>query len=145
VRASQRESALALGPTYDAAETGRNRGVRAARLAAIKTDISANLISEISVESVAARHRVSPRNVQLLFEGEGTTFTAFVQEQRLLCAHRMLISRRFDHRSISDVTFEAGFGDLSWFNRLFRRYFGFSPSDARARSRTNAGPHPTAV
>jgi AraC-like DNA-binding protein len=35
-------------------------------------------------------------------------------------------------RSITAVAFEAGFNDLSYFNRTFRRRFGLTPSEARA-------------
>jgi len=34
--------------------------------------------------------------------------------------------------SISTVAFEVGFGDLSYFNRSFRKRFGCSPSQAKA-------------
>jgi len=33
------------------------------------------------------------------------------------------------------VAFDAGFGDLSYFNRVFRRRFGATPSDVRAAAR----------
>lgn len=123
--------ALALAPARDTIERAKHRGLRAAQVAAIKDDIAQNLDRDFSVETIAARHRLTSRNVQRLFEENGTTFTAFVQEQRLHRAYRMLISRRFDHQSISEIAFTAGFNDLSWFNRLFRRRFGMAPGDVR--------------
>ncbi|WP_052523452.1 hypothetical protein, partial [Bradyrhizobium sp. STM 3809] len=76
--------ALAIGATRDAAEVARNRGARAARLRAIKEDIVTWLDQpNLSVATIATRHRVQPRWVQRLFESEGTTFTAFLLAQRL--------------------------------------------------------------
>jgi AraC-like DNA-binding protein len=43
----------------------------------------------------------------------------------------MLASPRFDHLRIGEIAYEVGFNDLSYFNRLFRRHFGMSPSEAR--------------
>ena len=43
----------------------------------------------------------------------------------------MLIDRRFAGLSISTIAFEVGFGDLSYFNRKFRKRFGTSPRDWR--------------
>jgi AraC-like DNA-binding protein len=43
----------------------------------------------------------------------------------------MLVDLRFGDRSISAVAYEAGFGDLSYFNRTFRRRYGATPSDVR--------------
>lgn len=34
-------------------------------------------------------------------------------------------------RRISDVAFDCGFNDLSYFNRCFRRRFGLTPTAAR--------------
>jgi len=48
----------------------------------------------------------------------------------------MLIDARFSDRTVSSVAFEAGFGDLSYFNRAFRRRYGATPSDVRANSRS---------
>jgi AraC-like DNA-binding protein len=44
----------------------------------------------------------------------------------------MLVDSRMADRSISAIAFDAGFGDLSCFNREFRRRFGQTPSDVRA-------------
>jgi AraC-like DNA-binding protein len=70
----------------------------------------------------------------MLFEEEDTTFTEFVLERRLDRAHRMLADPRSADRNISTIAFDAGFGDLSYFNRTFRRRFGRTPSDVRAAS-----------
>jgi AraC-like DNA-binding protein len=35
---------------------------------------------------------------------------------------------------ITDIAFEAGFGDISTFNRRFRRVMGMTPGAWRARS-----------
>jgi len=34
---------------------------------------------------------------------------------------------------ISDIAFECGFNDLSYFNRCFRRRFGLTPTAARGK------------
>jgi AraC-like DNA-binding protein len=128
--------ALALGATRDAAAISNGRGVRAARLHAIKTEILNSLNRhELSLAGLAARHRVTPRHVQMLFESDGTTFSRFLLDQRLACAHRMLSNPLLSERTISTIAYEAGFDDLSHFNRAFRRRYGETPSDVRAGSR----------
>lgn len=126
-------AALAMGATRDAAEIAHNRGLAAARLREIKSDIAANLSRDnLSVVEIALRQRVTPRYVQLLFENEGTTFTEFVRNARLMRAHRMLMDPCLVDRSISTIAFDTGFSDLSYFNRVFHRRFGETPSDVRA-------------
>ena len=124
-----------MGATRDAAEIAKGRGLRVARLRAIKADIAERLAApELSVESVAMRQRVSPRYVQMLFEQEGTTFSQYVIGQRLVRAYRMLTNPLFADRSITSVAFDAGFGDLSYFNRAFRRCYGATPSEVRVEA-----------
>lgn len=125
--------ALAFGATGDTAEIARGRGARVARLKAVKDDILANLTRrELSADTVAAQHGISPRYLRSLFESEQTTFTDFVLEQRLARAHRRLTDRRFAGHMISTIAYEAGFGDLSYFNLAFRRRYALTPSDIRA-------------
>ena len=122
--------ALTLGATRDEMEVAKNRGVRAARLAAIKQSIRENL-SQVTLADVTERHRLGPRYVQMLFEEEGTTFTEFVIEERLAQARRMLASPRSAGRKIADIAFTCGFGDVSYFNRKFRQRFGSAPGELR--------------
>jgi AraC-like DNA-binding protein len=129
--------ALAIGATRDAAEVARGRGLRAARLREIKADIVRNLRREdVSVNALAVRHRMTPRYIQRLFESEGTTLSRFVLGQRLVQAYRMLTDPRHAHRAIGMIAYDVGFGDLSTFNREFRRRFDVTPSDVRAAERS---------
>lgn len=124
--------ALAIGATRDATAFAGGRGLRAARLRAIKGDVTANLAnSGLSVISLAQRQGISPSYVRKLFETDGSTFSQFVLGQRLERARSMLTDPLFGHMTISAVAFEAGFGDLSYFNRAFRRHYGLTPSDVR--------------
>jgi AraC-like DNA-binding protein len=130
--------ALALGATRDAAEVAKGRGLRMARLSAIKADILAHLgARDLSLDAVAKRHGISPIYVRKLFESEDTSFTQFVLRERLARAHRMLADPRFAERSIAALALEAGFGDLSYFNRAFRRRYGAAPSDVRAAANSS--------
>ena len=128
--------ALALGASRDATAAASVRGARAARLAAIKADVLENLAHhDLSAASVAARNGVTRRYVDMLLETEGATFSEFVLDNRLARAHRMLTDLRFAHHSISAISLQVGFGDLSYFNRTFRRRFGATPSDVREAAR----------
>ncbi len=124
---------LAIGPTRDAAEIAGSRGGEAARLGAIKQDIANRLDQpDLSVATVAAQHRVKARWVQRLFEREGTTFTEYVLAQRLARAHGLLTDPGHVRVKISTIALDTGFGDLSYFNRAFRRRYGVTPSELRA-------------
>ena len=125
--------ALAAGPARDIAEIATGRGLRAALLQAIKMDIAANPARRgLSVETIAARHGLTARAVQRLFESEGGTLTGFVIHRRLALAHRRLGDPDFAHLHIATIAYDCGFGDISHFNRLFRRRYGASPSEVRA-------------
>jgi AraC-like DNA-binding protein len=127
-------AALIMGAARDAAEIAKGRGLRVARLRAIKADIAEKLANpNLSVQAVAVRQGVSQRYVQMLFEEEGTTFTQYVTDQRLARAYRLLIDARCADRSVTSVAFDVGFGDLTYFIRVFRRRYGGTPSEVRAR------------
>jgi AraC-like DNA-binding protein len=124
--------ALAIGPTPDGAVIAESRGLRAARLHQVKCDIRADLRDcGLNITAVAARHGITSRYVHKLFESEGITFAEFLRSERLLLAYRMLSEPRLANLSISSIAYEAGFGDLSNFNHLFRRRYGARPSDIR--------------
>jgi AraC-like DNA-binding protein len=80
----------------------------------------------------AARHEdVSLRDLQRLFEASGMTFKAHVDELRLHCAFALLSKRHALDRRIADIALQAGFSDVSHFNRHVRARFGDTPTGVR--------------
>jgi AraC-like DNA-binding protein len=127
--------AVMAGATRDAEQAAQAGGLRAARLQAIKQDIGRHLDRpDLSVAALAQRHGCTPRLVQRLFEEEGSTFTEYVLAQRLGRAYRMLADPRRRADKIRVVALDCGFGDVSYFNRVFRRRYGAAPSDVRAQA-----------
>ena len=128
--------AAAIGPTAEAAEIIAGRGLKAARLRAILAEIARHSGNPaFDIDRVAGRFGLSRRSVQVLLEESGKPFTEHLAERRLERAYAMLTDPRFSHRRIIDIAFAAGFGDVSHFNRLFRRRFGETPSSARTFGR----------
>jgi|SRR5450631_122430 len=124
--------ALTVGPSADFAVTARTRGLRAARLKLAKSYIIAHSHRrDITIATIAASLSVTPRYVQRLFEADGTTFSEFLTGQRLARAHRLLCEPGSSHVAISTIAYDAGFGDLSYFNRCFRRQYGRTPREVR--------------
>jgi AraC-like DNA-binding protein len=129
-------AALVIGATRDGTARAVGRGLRAARLAAVKADINARLGDpDLTLSAVAKRWHLSPRSLQRLFADEDTSFSEFVVNARLAYAHRLLSDPGWDGYPISSIALEAGFGDLSYFNRAFRRRYGATPSEIRAAAR----------
>jgi len=125
--------ALLCGASCDGAEVAQARGGRAARLRAIKADIAQNLEhGDLSVSAIALRHRMTARNVQKLFDSDGATFSEYVLDQRLALAHRLLSDPRRAAEKVAAIAFAAGFGDVSYFYRVFRRRYAMLPTDLRA-------------
>jgi AraC-like DNA-binding protein len=124
--------ALTIGPNSDFADTARTRGLRAARLKLAKSFVVAHSDRhDLSVAAVAASLNVTPRYVQRMFEADGTTFTEFLTGQRLARAHRLLCEPSVNQAAISTIAYDVGFGDLSYFNRRFRRQYGLTPREVR--------------
>ncbi|WP_050032554.1 AraC family transcriptional regulator [Bradyrhizobium sp. LTSP857] len=131
--------AASLRPGDDNSERAEAGGISAARLAAAKADIRARLADPtLSAKHVAQRLGLSERSIYLLFERNGLSFAAFVTEERLQRAVTMLVNPGDRQLRIGDIAFAAGFGDLSTFNRSFRRRYGRTPSSLR---RLRSGPH----
>ncbi len=83
----------------------------------------------LGVESVCRRFGMSSRTLHRLFESEGMTFSQAITTRRLnKCAETI---RTNPERSIASIAFAGGFGDLSSFNRQFRKQFDLSPREYR--------------
>jgi AraC-like DNA-binding protein len=124
--------ALTLGANRDTRHNGLS-AVAAARLAATLADINRSFTEpDLTLAAVARRQGVSPRYLQRLLEQSGMSFTARVNELRLQRAFALLSKAHSRGRPISDIAGQAGFSDISHFNRLFRSRFGDTPSGIRA-------------
>lgn len=125
--------AATLGPTAEAASIIAERGVKTARLQAILAEVARRFSDpNFDLDNVAGALGMSRRYVQKLFEGTGKSFTEHLAGCRLERAFAMLTDPRHLHLAIIDIAFAVGFGDVSHFNRMFRRRFGETPSGVRA-------------
>ena len=80
---------------------------------------------------VAAAFGISTRYLHRLFEPERETVAHYIRDLRLERVRLRLLDAAFAGRPISALAFDAGFGDLSGFNRAFKAKYGVSPRDLR--------------
>ena len=122
-------AALMLG-AHDPAQ--HLQSLRATRLAAVKSSIVAKIGSHgFTIADIARSQQISESYIRQLFAEAGTTFTDFVLAERLARSHRMLVNPLYRNRGISAIAYDAGFGDVSYFNRTFRRRYGATPTEVR--------------
>lgn len=124
--------AAALGTTAEGSRIVEDRGVRAARLRAIRQFVEEHLpSSRLSAETVARRFGLSPRYIRALFAAEGRSFSDYVRERRLARIYHRLTDPRFAAMPIASLAFEEGLVEPSTFYRQFKARYGMRPSDVR--------------
>jgi AraC-like DNA-binding protein len=124
-------AALGLGARGDAAVAVRRGSLRAVRLKTVLTILERRFTEpDFSAQKLAFAAGLSERYVNELMYEAGASFTVRLNELRLRKAAELLVHAR---GRISDVAFDCGFNDLSYFNRCFRRRFGLTPSAVRGR------------
>lgn len=96
---------------------------------------------DLTMQDMADDLGMSPRQLQRAFAALGSTPTRYLLVKRLEHARRGLEARRAGQRDglISTIAYEAGFSDLSYFQRCFRKAFGTSPKElAMSPTKTQA-------
>src|SRR5215470_18981568 len=92
-----------------------------------------NLGRDLSVEGLASRAAMSPRNFARVFLREvGTSPAHFVEQLRIEAARRFLETSA---KSLEQVAATTGFGRAELMRRAFHRCLGISPGDYRERFR----------
>jgi len=122
-------AAIGLGARADRALEAQRGGLRAVRLKAVLTILQRHFSEpDFSAQKLAAEAGLSERYVNELLYEAGASFTSRLNELRMRKAADLLARKE---GRISDIAFECGFNDLSYFNRCFRRRFGLTPTAAR--------------
>jgi AraC-like DNA-binding protein/quercetin dioxygenase-like cupin family protein len=101
------------------------------RLRRVCTHIEAHLDLPLPRDEAASLAHLSPSAFSRFFKAHtGKTFHNFVNEVRVGHACRLLMEPEFN---ITEVALRCGFGDLTSFNRIFRRLKRMTPTEYRRR------------
>ncbi|BFM48708.1 helix-turn-helix domain-containing protein [Marinomonas sp. THO17] len=96
--------------------------------------LSLHFLDEICLEDVAASAFASPSHLSFLFrEHLGTSFKPLLNQMRIEFAKRKIA--KSPNHSITDICLQSGFGDLSHFEKMFKRYSGCTPREFRNQQR----------
>lgn len=92
----------------------------------------ANLDRYVSLQDAATRCHMSKYEFSRAFKREhGLSFVEFILQLRVRRAAELLEQHDL---AVKEVAFAVGFNDVSYFGRMFRRYFGIAPSRYQCRS-----------
>jgi AraC-like DNA-binding protein len=89
-------------------------------------------VGRYSMREVAQSLGLTPRTLRRRLEKEHETFSSIVDEARTALAERYLAN---DRLSLTDISYQLGFGAPSAFSRWFRHAFGLSPTEWREAAR----------
>ncbi|MDJ0786873.1 MAG: GlxA family transcriptional regulator [Myxococcota bacterium] len=93
-----------------------------------------NLSSDLSVEGMAVRANMSPRNFSRVFRNEiGQTPASFVEKLRVEAARRHLEE---SDEALDSISAKCGFGSADSMRRSFHRVIKVAPRDYRVRFRS---------
>jgi len=95
-------------------------------------NIRDNISSPITVEELARQVHISTDHLTRLFKKKhGLTVIDYITSKRLVLAGELI---KQGDMSISAVAMAVGYSDYSYFTRVFKKTFGCSPRDYRAKS-----------
>ncbi len=90
--------------------------------------------TEIASQAVADHLHVSLRHMQRLFKSRGTSVSKLILEKRICACAKDMIDPHNAGVNVTTIAFYWGFKDSSCFSRVFRNYYGISPSEYRKNS-----------
>ena len=97
------------------------------RLTKVLYFLNTNYQHKIELEKVAEMANLHPSAFCRFFkEKTGKSLSVYVNDMRISYACKLIIEGRM---SMSQVCYESGFNNLSNFNRTFKGYTGFTPTN----------------
>lgn len=92
--------------------------------------VAQNLHEAISLHDLARHAGLSASHLSYLFQKTlGFSFKSFLAVMRIEEAKQLLVEK--PHLRITEISFQVGFGDLSHFERMFKRLVGQPPREYR--------------
>ena len=92
----------------------------------LNEDLNLSLLSEQIYIS-------QPYLSQVINQYFNLNFYDYINQYRIEEAKQKLTATKFDHLSILGIAFESGFKSKSSFNRYFKKYTGYSPSEFKKK------------
>jgi len=97
-----------------------------------------NLAAKLTLAEVAGECGMSKYHFSRMFKSAtGMSYSAFVNKMRIDMAKDLLNRPGLN---ITEVCYASGFNDLSYFDKVFRRHTGTTPSGYRKRLRVKTDP-----
>jgi len=94
-----------------------------------KDYIENNYMKDISIKDIADHLYLTPNYVSLLFKQEmNITIMTYVTQLRMKEAIKLL---KDNNLRVCEVADNVGYKDANHFSKLFKKYFGYNPSDFR--------------
>jgi AraC-like DNA-binding protein len=114
---------------------------QALRVQSVKNHIEKHFQnSNLSLKEVADAMHLSPRSVQNALETENMNFSQYLLRVRLERAKGMLHSSSHRNLRVSEIAYECGFNDVSYFNRTFRGAYALTPRELRRDAQADVPP-----
>lgn len=118
----------------DDAELGREP-LDASLALRVRRYISTNLRDrDMSTDSIAAAHHVSPRHLYNVMARDGVRLHEFIRQQRLEACRRELRDGTRAHLAVATIGAHWGFVDPSHFGRVFKAAYAMTPHEWRSSS-----------
>lgn len=93
--------------------------------------INENITQELSATGVARALGISPYYLSHIFSEElKISFPTYVAQQRIYFACELLKNTK---KSVTEITYEAGFPNMRTFHRCFKKQYGCTPTEWRKR------------
>lgn len=101
------------------------------RVERIISYIDANFETQIRLQDLAEQENLSPTHFSHLFTSLfGVTFQNYVNIKRMEQCIRLMPNKE---KTLLEISYESGFSDPKYMNRMFIKHFGYTPKEYRKR------------
>ena len=101
------------------------------RVERIISYIDANFETQIRLQDLAEQENLSPTYFSHLFTSLfGVTFQNYVNIKRMEQCIRLMPNKE---KTLLEISYESGFSDPKYMNRMFIKHFGYTPKEYRKR------------